>query len=473
MRAPFRTIPGRLTRAAFCLGMLVLSFRCAAGGDQNNPDSAFFRLSFDPQTSETAVVNLINDARKSIDVSLYGFENANVASALISAYQRRGVQVRMSTEFDSEPLVGYQRVILAGIPVKLGNDSGIMHNKYFIVDKKYIVTGSTNLTGTPPPSKLDAYPVSNPPSGMWAHFNNLVVLKNEGLAAEFQKDFDVQWSGSYASKKETGYATLYSSNNWTETQYQVGSLKINAYFTPYQNTFASYRARYPGDLDCSDPTINVNTASSTTIDAACLSPSAGFAAAGYCYDTTNNRTIYRHYNADSGAYQCKGNSASYNDYRSALNVVIQLMRSAKKSVNCLFFAFTDRVIMNELKNAKARGLDVKVYMDYNQYRSQYRNSGASFIDLRQKVGTVKLVRRWNGGLNHHKVVFTDDENLILGSMNYSAAAVTTNDENFLLIKNAGPLIADFRREMARVDEQSFLLPPTEDDGSYVSTGETD
>jgi phosphoribosylaminoimidazole-succinocarboxamide synthase len=58
-------------------------------------------------------------------------------------------------------------------------------------------------------------------------------------------------------------------------------------------------------------------------------------------------------------------------------------------------------------------------------------------------------------------------------MNYSAAAVTSNDENFLLIKNAGPLIADFKKEMARVDEQAFLLPPVEDDGSYVSLGETD
>jgi phosphatidylserine/phosphatidylglycerophosphate/cardiolipin synthase-like enzyme len=106
-------------------------------------------------------------------------------------------------------------------------------------------------------------------------------------------------------------------------------------------------------------------------------------------------------------------------------------------------------------------------MDYNQYRSQYRNSGKSFINLRQKVGFVKLVRKANGGLNHHKVVFTDDENLILGSMNYSSAAVTSNDENFLLIKNAGAMIAEFKQEQRRIDEQSFLLPPVEDNGSYI------
>ncbi len=447
---------------------MLFASACAAGGEQNNSESALFKLSFDPAISQKAVVDLITDARKTIDVSLYGFENDEVAKALIEAHQRRGIKIRMSTEYDSEPLSGYQKVILAGIPVRLGNDSGIQHNKYFIVDKKYVVTGSTNLTGTPPPSSSV--------SGMWAHFNNMVVLKSEGLASEFQKDFNIQFeAGKYSSAKDAEYSARYGAGFWPETQYDVGSLKINAYFTPYQNTFASYQTRYPGDPDC--PTSFVSSAScldvtsTTTLDAACANVAC---LQNYCYDVANTRTIHRHFNADSGAHQCKGASASYNDYRSALNLVIQLLRGAKKSVTCLFFAFTDRVIMNELKNAKARGLDVKIYMDYNQYRSQYRNSGKSFIDLRNNVGHVKLVRRANSGLNHHKVFYVDGETIVLGSMNYSAAAVTSNDENFLLIRNARSLIHDFNQEVARVDEQSFYLPPTEDDGSYISnTDNTD
>lgn len=404
-----------------------------------------FRLSFDPAISEAAVVSLINDARKTIDVSLYGFENDAVANALITAYQRRGIQVRMSTEYDSEPLKSYQQVILAGIPVKLGNTSAIQHNKYFIVDKKYVVTGSTNFT-----------------AGMLVHYNNLTIMKSEGLAAEFQKDFDVQWNGAYSGDKDAKYITLYGSTPWPETEYQLGDLKVNAYFTPYQNTFAGYRARMAGDPDCTATCIDPT--SGTTLDNTC----ATGCNVSYCYDAANTRTIYRYFNYDKNVFQCRVNSSnSYNNYRSALNIVIQLLRNAKKSITLLVFAFTDRVIMNELKNAKERGLDVRVYMDYNQYRSQYRNSGASFIDLRQKVGFVKLVRKWNSGLLHHKVIYTDDENLILGSMNYSAAAVTDNDENFLLIKNAGSMIGEFRKEAARIDEQSFLLPPTEDDGYYI------
>lgn len=436
---------------------------CAAGGDENNAETGLFRLSFDPAISEKAVVDLIKDARKTIDVSLYGFENSNVASALIEAHQRRGVKVQMSTEFDSESLSGYQKVIAVGIQVKLGNTSGIQHNKYFIVDKKYVVTGSTNLTGSHPPE-------SSGVSGMWAHYNNLVVLKSEGIAAEFQKDFNVQFKGGkYEQDKDAEYNVQNSSTTWPEITYDVGALKINAYFTPYQTTFSTYSANIMGDPDCGTTpgTVSITDTNSMLTDCA-KTPTV--ITQPYCYQAAQNRVIYHYYNYDKDVFTCSATAATTakDNYRSALNIVISLFRNAKKSINCLFFAFTDRVLMNELKKAKARGVDVKIYMDYNQYRSQYRNSGKSFVNLRQEVGFVKLVRQANSGLNHHKVVFTDDENLILGSMNYSSAAVTSNDENFLLIKNAGALISQFKQEQRRIDEQSFLLPPVEDDGSYIS-----
>lgn len=426
-----------------------------------------FRLTFDPAQSQKAVLDLINDARSTIDVSLYGFENKEVAKALVTAHQRRGIKVRMSTEFDSEQLEGYHTVIQGGIPVKLGNTGGIQHNKYFLVDKTYVVTGSTNFTGSHPPE-------SSSVSGMWAHFNNLVVLKSAGLVAEFQKDFEVQWAGSFAGAKDAGYDALYGTADWPETQFTFGDLKVNAYFTPYQDKYLSYRANLMNDPLCTSLGLGIaaTTSNSGTIDTACSNTAATFS---YCYDATNTRVIHRYFNADQNKVQCRTNdSTSYNNYRSALNIVISMIRSAKKSVTTLFFAFTDRVIMNELKNAKARGLDVKVYMDYNQYRSQYRNSSGSFIDLRNNVGFVKIVRRANNGLLHHKVFYVDDDALVLGSMNYSAAAVTSNDENFLIFRNAGPLIREFRQEEARIDFEGHLMPPFETDGDYIPlAGETE
>jgi len=434
---------------------------CTNATTSDTSDSVYL-LSFDPTRMQTGIVQLIKEARSTIDVSLYGFENKEVAKALVEAHQRRGVRIRMSTEYDSEELEGYQTVILQGIPVKLGNTSGIQHNKYFIVDKTFLVTGSTNLTGSHPPE-------SSSVSGMWAHYNNMVILRSPGLTTEFQKDFEIQWAGSYAGAKDNGYNTLYGTADWTETQYTLGSVKVNAYFTPYQDKFMSYRANLMNDLLCSTFGVAQTASNSGSIDAACANTALNF---DHCYDDFNTRGVHRYFNADQNKTQCRTNdSVSYNNYRSALNIVISMLRGAKKSITCLFFAFTDRVLMQELINAKNRGVNVRIYIDYNQYRSQYGNSGASFRNLREKVGYVKIVRRHNGGLNHHKVFYVDDDALVLGSMNYSAAAVTSNDENFLLFRNAGSMIREFNVETARIDEQSFYMPTVIDDGDYIPTGE--
>jgi phosphatidylserine/phosphatidylglycerophosphate/cardiolipin synthase-like enzyme len=132
-------------------------------------DDGIFTLSFDPATSEKAVVDLLNDAEESIDIALYGFDNDNICSALIKAANRpnrsgtvsvnshgnrvRTIKVRCVTEYDSEHEGSWDRLIqelrdnpYVDISIHLRTQSGIMHNKYFIVDKKYLITGfRTNL----------------------------------------------------------------------------------------------------------------------------------------------------------------------------------------------------------------------------------------------------------------------------------------------------------------------------------------
>ena len=54
-------------------------------------------------------------------VSLYGFENKKIADALIDAKVERGINIRMSTEYDSESSDSWQKIINSGISVRLGN----------------------------------------------------------------------------------------------------------------------------------------------------------------------------------------------------------------------------------------------------------------------------------------------------------------------------------------------------------------
>jgi phosphatidylserine/phosphatidylglycerophosphate/cardiolipin synthase-like enzyme len=414
---------------------------CSFGPPDRDYESAIFSLSFTPEKSEKAVVDLISDARESIYVALYGFDNEPIEEALAEAYLRRGIDVQMVTEYDSETEGSWQRMIQEGIPVHLRNTNGIMHHKFFVVDRKYVVTGSTNLT-----------------EGMLKHFNNMMIINSPELAENFIREFRVLQAGTISgSSKDKDFSRLYmgpsdiynhdpydgdpypvidgpgsfydasmgctqvdvSGKNYIqcpEQEYSIGQFFVKPYFTPYRYAYPSYKAD-TGGLE------------------------------------------YLYYNYDKALYQ----TANYNN---ALNVVIPLIENAQKSVTILSFAFTDRVIIDRLIKAYGRGVDVRVYMDYMMYRSQFMNSGATYIQLAEKIKNFKICRRADGGLLHHKVIMVDDEYLVLGSLNFSSNAVTSNDENFLVIRNAAPLISAFMREKDLINQYSYFVPDTDEFSGY-------
>ena len=398
-------------------------------------------FTFQPSGVERNILNLIQNTQKSITISLYGFDNNKIADALIAAHKNRGIKIRMSTEYDSEEhYASWRKVIREGIPVRLGNISGIMHNKYLIFDDEYIVTGSTNLT-----------------SGMFTHFNNTIVLKDKRIIEEYKKDFEVQYAGYYASKKVDGYQEIFGLSTWQPGTYEIAGMQITPYFTPYKETIVPYEQNIlKGKLKYS-PTDNTT---------ACFAKKSGdgdYCDIGrtpcndtYYYDNSSNPgTTYKYHNpdGDSGAGRdyCK-------KYDHALNIVIKELREAIKSITLLVFAFTDRVIMQELTRAKKeKNLNVKVWMDRSQYRSSCGHSIQSFKKLAENINEFKITRRPNSGLLHHKVIIIDESTVILGSMNFSSNAVNNNDENFLLIKNAGVLARKFKNEITKIDKASYYV----------------
>lgn len=368
--------------------------------------TGIFTLSFSPDKSEKALIELINDARESIYVALYGFDNENIEEALLEAWWHRNIDLQMITEYDAEDEGGWENMIEAGswpyergFPVHMRNTGGIMHNKYFIVDGRYVVTGSTNLT-----------------QGMLKHFNNLIIIDSPTLAEDYLRDFRVlQNSVSYSEKDEV-YDELYPEDeNWVERIHNVGDFIIQPYFTPYRETFPSYH-----------------------------------------YETGIE---YLYYNFDKALYEVA-------NIKNALNVIVPLLENAQESITIYTFAFTDRLIMDRLIKAHERGVEVKVFMDYKMLRSAFRYAGDSYIELTRRIGNVKICRKADGGLLHHKVIMVDDEHLILGSLNFSNNAVTKNDENFIHIQNAAPLIHAFEQEAARIEQYSYFLPEADEFSGY-------
>lgn len=110
--------------------------------------------------------------------------------------------------------------------------------------------------------------------------------------------------------------------------------------------------------------------------------------------------------------------------------VIPLIKEAKKSIDVSTFFLTHKNVSKELVAAKNRGVEVRVIIDATSATNGYSKHNY----LREKGISVK-VENW-GSKMHMKSAIIDKKHLILGSMNWTSAGESKNDENTLIIKNA-------------------------------------
>jgi phosphatidylserine/phosphatidylglycerophosphate/cardiolipin synthase-like enzyme len=109
--------------------------------------------------------------------------------------------------------------------------------------------------------------------------------------------------------------------------------------------------------------------------------------------------------------------------------VIPLIRKAEDSIDISIFFLTHKNISKELVKAKNRGVSVRVILDATAATNGYSKHNY----LRDNGVSVK-VENW-GGKMHMKSAIIDKKHLIVGSMNWTSAGESKNDENTLIIKN--------------------------------------
>src|SRR5262249_32771199 len=100
---------------------------------------------------DTKLVALIDTAKTSVDVADYDFDLANVADAMVRT-KHRGATVRMVTDTDTLTnddkaiQAAFNKLKQAKIPIVDDKRGPIMHNKFTVVDKEWLSTGSWNYT---------------------------------------------------------------------------------------------------------------------------------------------------------------------------------------------------------------------------------------------------------------------------------------------------------------------------------------
>ncbi len=162
------------------------------------------------------------------------------------------------------------------------------------------------------------------------------------------------------------------------------------------------------------------------------------------YYTKKFNQLYTHTNIAIKPY-IKSNIEIYFSPDSDIqNRLLELIESAKDSINIMMFAFTNRDISRALLDAQKRGVAIKIVVDkrqnsYQKY-SVYRELKSNGIDIKLDKNRFKL---------HHKVMIIDKKITILGSYNFTRWANSNNDENIIIIKNSA-ISSSYLEEFSRV-----------------------
>ena len=166
-------------------------------------------------TMEQAVLAFIAAASKTLDVCLYDLNLPEFAQAFLAAHER-GVKVRVIVARDNaarayDVAEELQQMEKKGILTLAHNRSGLMHNKFMVADKRYVWTGSYNLTRNC--SRFND--------------NHAIVLESRELA----ENYTLEWQEIFEKRhgKRFAYPTPHPHVN-------IGDVVVHNYFTPEDDT---------------------------------------------------------------------------------------------------------------------------------------------------------------------------------------------------------------------------------------------
>ncbi len=141
------------------------------------------KVLFSPQDNcAQEIVSEIDKAKDYVYVAMYYFTSRPIAQALIRA-RDRGVDVKVCLD-EEQPTYEYSKSRFLenkGINMKLIGGSGIMHNKFCIIDDHITLTGSCNWTV----------------SADLKNDENLLIIESEEIARIYKEQFNKYWNGTY------------------------------------------------------------------------------------------------------------------------------------------------------------------------------------------------------------------------------------------------------------------------------------
>ncbi len=162
------------------------------------------------------LVAAIDAARLSVDAAMYSLSLDSVRDALLRAH-RRGVQVRIVMESDNMDRADPQVLKEAGIPMLGDRREGLMHNKFLVIDRSEVWSGSMNFTD----------------SGVYSDNNNLLRIRSTKVAEDYETEFNEMFVDDKFGKDDVAATP--------NPQLTLDGTRLEIYFSPDDHVQAVLR----------------------------------------------------------------------------------------------------------------------------------------------------------------------------------------------------------------------------------------
>lgn len=161
---------------------------------------------------ELNLVKIIERCNESFYGAFFEIDSYKIANALIKA-KKRGIKIALVVDnkyLNEKPLLKIKK---AGISVVSDKRRALMHNKFAIIDKTYLWTGSYNLTE----------------NGAYKNNNNVILIKSKEVSSVFFNEFKEMYKYKiFGNKKEQTVFPMLNNKYYVK----IDKTPINIYFSP-------------------------------------------------------------------------------------------------------------------------------------------------------------------------------------------------------------------------------------------------
>lgn len=160
------------------------------------------------------ILHNIDKANKTIDMAIYGYSRVPILEKALDDAIKRGVKVRLVYDLDGKGNSIYPDTSkLVNLILNTRDDNlsaeakNIMHNKFYIFDDRFLITGSANLSHTDM-------------SGF--NSNSVIVIDSADVAKIYKSEFEQMYSGKFHNAKIAH----------NKSKFSISGKEVEVYFSP-------------------------------------------------------------------------------------------------------------------------------------------------------------------------------------------------------------------------------------------------